>query len=116
MIEVLVYPEFQSLNGDLESWIDFLPNDTEEYSNLVVTKQTGYNTYGTTLASTGVTPLAYLCLPQVRWTQPALNRLETGSTLVRLALSRSVAPPLSISHQQISTAKHRSPAVDLPRF
>jgi len=45
MIEVLVYPEFQSLNGDLESWIDFLPNDTEEYSNLVVTKQTGYNTY-----------------------------------------------------------------------
>jgi len=69
---------------------------------------------GTTLASTGVTPLAYLCLPQVRWTQPALNRLETDARPLRLALSRSVAPPLSIRHQQISTAKHRSPAVDLP--
>ena len=45
MIEVLVYPEFQTLNGDLERWIDFLPNNTDEYSNLIVTKQTGYNTY-----------------------------------------------------------------------
>ena len=45
MIEVLVYPEFQSLNRDLESWIDFLPNNEDEYTNLVVAKHTGFNTY-----------------------------------------------------------------------
>ena len=45
MINIIDYPDSASLNEELKSWIDFLPNSKEESTNLVVNKHTGYNTY-----------------------------------------------------------------------
>ena len=45
MINIIDYPDSASLNEELKSWIDFLPNSKEESTNLVVEKHTGYNTY-----------------------------------------------------------------------
>tara|TARA_B100000073_G_C23396968_1_gene437588 strand:+ start:71 stop:529 length:459 start_codon:yes stop_codon:yes gene_type:complete len=44
MIDIVDYPDL-SLNKELRSWIDFLPHDTDEFTNLAVEKHTGYNTY-----------------------------------------------------------------------
>ena len=40
MIDIVDYPDL-SLNKELRSWIDFLPNDTDEFTNLAVEKHTG---------------------------------------------------------------------------
>lgn len=45
MIQLIIHPECDSLNKELESWINFLPNDIDEYTNLVVEKHTGFYTY-----------------------------------------------------------------------
>ena len=46
---------------------------------------------GTTPVLARVTPLAYLCMVQVRWTQPALNRLDAAPTAVAASVSRDLS-------------------------